>query len=163
MKVLVIGSGGREHALVWKISQSPRVTKIYWIRTRGACSLGTPRLTTGLPMANGWLWSPVANATSRLDSFPRRAAFRGRSNPGLLGPLGLGGQDSHRTASILRTSPEPRTTPAGSTSSRRTEKRRLLCSPSLLPPSPPFGLRTGRESFTRTLYSPRLVLFGPLE
>jgi phosphoribosylamine---glycine ligase len=29
MKVLVIGSGGREHALVWKIRQSPRVTKIY--------------------------------------------------------------------------------------------------------------------------------------
>ena len=29
MKVLVIGSGGREHALVWKISQSPRVGKIY--------------------------------------------------------------------------------------------------------------------------------------
>ncbi len=29
MKVLVIGSGGREHALVWKISQSPKVDKIY--------------------------------------------------------------------------------------------------------------------------------------
>ncbi|MCP5054952.1 MAG: phosphoribosylamine--glycine ligase [bacterium] len=29
MKVLVIGSGGREHALVWKISQSKRVDKIY--------------------------------------------------------------------------------------------------------------------------------------
>ncbi len=29
MKVLVVGSGGREHALVWKISQSSRVTKIY--------------------------------------------------------------------------------------------------------------------------------------
>jgi phosphoribosylamine--glycine ligase len=29
MKVLVIGAGGREHALVWKISQSPRVKKIY--------------------------------------------------------------------------------------------------------------------------------------
>jgi phosphoribosylamine--glycine ligase len=29
MKVLVIGSGGREHALVWKIHQSPRVRKIY--------------------------------------------------------------------------------------------------------------------------------------
>jgi phosphoribosylamine--glycine ligase len=29
MKVLVIGSGGREHALVWKIHQSPRVEKIY--------------------------------------------------------------------------------------------------------------------------------------
>jgi len=29
MKVLVIGSGGREHALVWKLSQSPRVNKIF--------------------------------------------------------------------------------------------------------------------------------------
>ncbi len=29
MKVLVIGSGGREHALVWKLSQSPRVDKIF--------------------------------------------------------------------------------------------------------------------------------------
>jgi phosphoribosylamine--glycine ligase len=29
MKILVIGSGGREHALVWKLSQSPRVKKIY--------------------------------------------------------------------------------------------------------------------------------------
>jgi phosphoribosylamine--glycine ligase len=29
MKILVIGSGGREHALVWKISQSPKVSKIF--------------------------------------------------------------------------------------------------------------------------------------
>lgn len=29
MKVMVVGSGGREHALVWKISQSRRVSKIY--------------------------------------------------------------------------------------------------------------------------------------
>jgi phosphoribosylamine--glycine ligase len=29
MKILVIGGGGREHALVWKLRQSPRVQKIY--------------------------------------------------------------------------------------------------------------------------------------
>jgi len=29
MKILVLGSGGREHALVWKLRQSPRVGKIY--------------------------------------------------------------------------------------------------------------------------------------
>ncbi|NOQ85840.1 MAG: hypothetical protein GQ554_03035, partial [Deltaproteobacteria bacterium] len=29
MKVLVIGGGGREHTLVWKIAQSPKVKKIY--------------------------------------------------------------------------------------------------------------------------------------
>jgi phosphoribosylamine--glycine ligase len=29
MKVLVVGGGGREHALIWKIAQSPKVSKIY--------------------------------------------------------------------------------------------------------------------------------------
>jgi len=29
MKVFVIGSGGREHAIVWKLRQSPRVTQIF--------------------------------------------------------------------------------------------------------------------------------------
>ncbi len=29
MKVLLIGSGGREHALAWKIAQSPKLTKLY--------------------------------------------------------------------------------------------------------------------------------------
>jgi phosphoribosylamine--glycine ligase len=29
MKILVIGSGGREHALAWKLRQSPRVSQVY--------------------------------------------------------------------------------------------------------------------------------------
>ncbi len=29
MRVLIIGSGGREHALAWKVSQSPRLTKLF--------------------------------------------------------------------------------------------------------------------------------------
>ena len=47
MKILVIGGGGREHALVWKIAQSPLVTKLY-------CAPGNPgtaALAENLPIA----------------------------------------------------------------------------------------------------------------
>ncbi|HET8759687.1 MAG TPA: phosphoribosylamine--glycine ligase, partial [Nitrospiria bacterium] len=47
MKVLVIGSGGREHALVWKLAQSPRVAKIYCAPGNG----GIARSATCLPIA----------------------------------------------------------------------------------------------------------------
>ena len=29
MKILVVGSGGREHALAWKLAQSPKVQKVF--------------------------------------------------------------------------------------------------------------------------------------
>lgn len=39
MKIFVIGAGGREHALVWKIAQSPRVRELY-------CAPGNPGIET---------------------------------------------------------------------------------------------------------------------
>ena len=47
MKVLVVGGGGREHVLAWKVAQSPRVTKLY-------CAPGNPgiaRIAECVPLA----------------------------------------------------------------------------------------------------------------
>lgn len=46
MKILIVGSGGREHTLAWKIKQSPRVSQVY-------CAPGNPgtaALATNLPI-----------------------------------------------------------------------------------------------------------------
>jgi phosphoribosylamine---glycine ligase len=54
MKVLVIGSGGREHALVWKLRQSPRVSQLFCLPGNGGiceeatCVSGDPKNLEGL-------------------------------------------------------------------------------------------------------------------
>lgn len=54
MKVLVIGSGGREHALVWKLRQSPRVAQVFCLPGNGGicqeatCVAGDPKNLEGL-------------------------------------------------------------------------------------------------------------------
>ncbi len=58
MKILVIGSGGREHALVWKLAQSPRVTSILC----APGNAGTAELATNHPVAATDLTGLVALA-----------------------------------------------------------------------------------------------------
>lgn len=47
MKVLVVGGGGREHALAWKIAQSPRVEQVFV----APGNAGTARDATNVPIA----------------------------------------------------------------------------------------------------------------
>ena len=39
MKILVIGGGGREHALAWKLAESPKSTKVYVAPGNGGTAL----------------------------------------------------------------------------------------------------------------------------
>ncbi len=60
MKLLVIGSGGREHALVWKLAQSPAVDRIFC----APGNAGTEGLSENVPIA--------ANDLPRLASFAKQ-------------------------------------------------------------------------------------------
>jgi phosphoribosylamine--glycine ligase len=64
MKILVVGGGGREHALVWKIAQSPLVTQVY-------CAPGNPgigQLAVNVPLKVDDLDGLLAFArTHRID------------------------------------------------------------------------------------------------
>ncbi len=46
MRVMVIGSGGREHALAWKIAQSPRLSALFVAPGNG----GTEAIATNVPV-----------------------------------------------------------------------------------------------------------------
>jgi len=48
MKVLVLGSGGREHALVWKLRQSPQISKLYCAPGNGGIADDAECLTADL-------------------------------------------------------------------------------------------------------------------
>lgn len=58
MKLLVIGSGGREHALAWKLAQSPRVTRVFVAPGNGGTQLAGGKLhnlpITDLSVLRDW-------------------------------------------------------------------------------------------------------------
>ncbi len=60
MKILVIGSGGREHALLWKLSQSPRVTALLC----APGNAGTAQIATNHAVATTDLAGLIALAKS---------------------------------------------------------------------------------------------------
>ena len=85
MRILVIGGGGREHALVWKLKQSPRVQKIWCVPGNGGiaqdaeCLPGDPGDVPGLVNLAGRLRPdltvvgperPLVNGVS--DAFAQR-------------------------------------------------------------------------------------------
>src|SRR5208283_3410160 len=67
MQILVIGSGGREHALVWKLAQSPHVTRLW-------CAPGNAGIAQERLAKNGALVQCVnlgAEALPALQAFAR--------------------------------------------------------------------------------------------
>ena len=85
MKILVIGSGGREHALVWKLAQSPRVTQL-WCAPGNAGIAGEP--LAGPPQT-------VQCLDIAADNLPGLLAFANEKKPDLTvvgpdNPLDLG-------------------------------------------------------------------------
>lgn len=87
MKVLVIGSGGREHALAWKLARSPRVSMVYVAPGNG-----------GTAMEDGVINVP-------LTAIPSLVEFARRENIGLTvvgpeAPLAEGVADAFRAARL---------------------------------------------------------------
>ena len=60
MKVLIVGSGGREHALAWRLHQSPQLTGL-WVANGNA---GTADIATDLPVSPEDVEGVVAAARS---------------------------------------------------------------------------------------------------
>lgn len=85
MRLLVIGSGGREHALVWKLAQSPHATRMW-------CAPGNGGIAAERLAANG---APVERVSIGAEDLPKLLAFAEEERPDLTvvgpdNPLALG-------------------------------------------------------------------------
>ena len=67
MKLLVVGGGGREHALAWKLTQSPRVQKVYVAPGNPAGSEFWLKITPGAKTGCGGYMPPGGGPLSQAD------------------------------------------------------------------------------------------------
>jgi phosphoribosylamine--glycine ligase len=89
VQVLIIGSGGREHALAWKVAQSPRVSRVY-VAPGNAGTAGEPKCEN-VPIP--------AESVEELCEFARARGI-GLTIVGPEGPLVLGVVDRFRAAGL---------------------------------------------------------------
>ena len=87
MKILVVGSGGREHALAWKLAQSDRIQKIYVAPGNGGTALD-PRLENVDITDPAWLAQFAIKENIVLDQVI--AVGDGANDLPMLGIAGLG-------------------------------------------------------------------------
>lgn len=103
MKLLVIGSGGREHALVWKLAQSPHVTQIW-------CAPGNAGIVQERLTRNNALVECIPIGAENL---PKLLAFAEEMKPDLTvvgpdNPLALGVVDLFQTKGLRIWGPSQR-------------------------------------------------------
>ncbi len=96
MKVLLIGGGGREHALVWKLARSPRPTRLW-------CAPGNAGIAGERLAANG---APVECVPLGAEDLPALLAFAREQRPDLTvvgpdNPLGAGIVDLFQEHGLL--------------------------------------------------------------
>lgn len=87
MNVLIVGSGGREHALAWKLNQSPHVERVFVAPGNAGTAIGS------------------VNVDVAADDFPRLIKFAQQNNVGLTvigpeAPLAAGIVDAFQEAGL---------------------------------------------------------------
>ena len=66
MKVLIVGSGGREHALAWKCAQSPKVSEVLVAPGNGYGEHGEGYIRMSLTVAGDQNGERIEEAVDRL-------------------------------------------------------------------------------------------------